>query len=395
LIIFYLFTFNVHNKNSILKYAAETLIALITVAYFFSVFKVNTSIPDFFYDADSPRTLLYISDPSNAISSIRPLLYLVSWLPHLFIGVLQPQFLWSGLNFICVILIMICIRRIFHATHLSFRNSNLVLTNLSVLCWVTVPDTFILGITFFTIGILLYGDGSKMLNVTLSGIVASSLNVFLFLPWLIAHMLLGRKMLVKSLCRISPATIVVTTIVLFTQYLQKFKPPVMNEDLRASIGGIEAYSNLPLSDRSGALSSVDSLRWFHSPSLGTSRNLLSFFTAPWTQGYSYEQETWAIESELFPFVILLLAILLSFFSFLGIYFIKNENRVFVSFILSSEIATCLLFLTYSTHPYLFAPFLFVSRISGLIFFVRKFEVASIPLTLISAILTLCSLQFMP
>ena len=380
---------------SILSHLFTALVTAFTIFYFVLVFNVDISVKDFFYDADTPRTLQYVNEPSSAISSIRPFLFLISWIPNLFLEIFKPYIAWSILNLICIFLQIACIKHVFREVHIPLPYLSFIVANFSVLCWTFVPDTFIIGVTFFLLGVVLYGDGSNNLRITLSGIVAASLNIFLFVPWIIAHILLGRKTLFKSLSRMIPALVVVTTMIFSSQYLQRFTPRVLNVDLQDSIHKIEPSRNLPFYDQSGIFASVDALGWIHSPFIGTAKNLLSFFSAPWTQAYSYDSNTWAIDSDFHPFLVLFLALALTLLSFAGIYLMKNEYRVFMSFIFSLEIATCLLFLTYGTHPYLYAPFLFVSRISGLIFFVRRYEIAFIPLILISATLAITSLQFIP
>jgi len=258
-----------------------------------------------------------------------------------------------------------------------------------------VPDTFILGITFFILGIVIYGDGTKNYRIILSGIISSSLNLFFFLPWTIAHLVLGRKNLVKSFSTLIPVSVSLALMVIVTQFLQRFKTVFPNQNLQSSINSVDPFQNLPFADKSGIFSSVDSLGWFHSPFLGIGNSLLSFLTAPWTQGYSYVVGTWAVDSNFLPFWILFFAIISTLVSYLGIFIIKREYTVFVTFVVGLELATCLLFLTYSTHPYLFAPFLVFSRISGIILFVQRYEWALIPLVLMSATLTVSSLQYIP
>lgn len=382
-------------SNLFAKIWLPALISSITVFYFISFFNIDIAVPDFFYDADTPRTLLYVSEPRSAISSIRPFLFFVSWVSNLFIEFLHPYSAWCILNVICIIIQIICVKYILGKFSIPLRSISFVLTNLSILSWTLVPDTFILGITFFMLSIVLYGDGSVTYRVFLSGIIAASLNIFFVLPWIIAHLYLGKKTLVLSFWKALPPMFAVITMILSTQYLQKFKPPTPNEELQGSIQAIKPLVHFPFSNHSGIFSSVDSMGWFHSPFLGTAKNLLSFFTAPWTQGYNYVPGIPAIYSDLLPLLILLLATLLTFMSFLGLFIMKNQYRVFVSFIFSLEVATCFLFLTYSTHPYLFSPFLCVGRISGLIFVAGRFEKTFFPLVLISGILTVSSLQFMP
>jgi hypothetical protein len=382
-------------KSSYIYNLVALVVSATTLAYFFWHFKIEITVTDFFYDADTPRTLLYVTDPSNAISSIRPFLFLVSWIPYVFNTILQPYLAWCLFNVCCILISTFAIRRIFWETNIPLRNLGFLLTNLSLLCWTVVPDTFIVGITFFVLGVLVYGDGSKSYRVILSGIVATSLNVFFLVPWLTAHIFLGRKTLVQSVGRAFASITIVAFMLLSSQYLQRFKPLVQIVDGRTSMDVTKPFRELPFDDELGILSSIDSIRWFHSPFIGLGENLLSFFTAPWTQGYRYVSGTWAVDSDFLPFAVLFLAVLLTVASYFGIYFMRKENRVFVSFVFCLEIATCILFLTYSTHPFLFAPFVLASRIFGLIFFVYKFGIAFFPLILISSILTVSSLQYMP
>jgi hypothetical protein len=381
-------------RFSILNDSVATLISAITLAYFSWVFEIDSAVPDFFYDADAPRTLGYVTEPNSAISFIRPFLFLVSWIPNSLNEILQSYRAWSLLSFCCILIAALVFLRIFREINIPLRNVGFLITNLSLLCWTVVPDTFILGITFFMLGVLLYGDGSRIHRVTLSGIFASSLNIFLLAPWLTAHILLGRKTLVKSVGRAVPSITIVAFILLSIQYLQRFKPP---SESAGSISSemIKSLRDSSYYEPSGILSSVDAMGWFHSPFIGMRENFVYFFTAPWTQGYSYITGTWAIDSVFLPFAVLFTAVLVTLVSYFGIFFMHRKYRVFVSFAFGLEIWTCILFLTYSSHPFLFAPFLLISRVSGLIYFVYKFESLFIPLILVSSILTISSLQFMP
>jgi hypothetical protein len=381
-------------RFSILKDSAAMLISVITLVYFSRVFEIDSAVTDFFYDADTPRTLGYVTEPQGAISSIRPFLFLVSWIPNSLIEILQPYLAWCLLNICCILILTLATQRIFREMNIPLRNIGFLITNLSLLCWTAVPETFLLGITFFMLGVLLYGDGSRIHRVTLSGIFASSLNVFLLAPWLTAHILLGRKTLVKSVGRAFPSITIVTFILFSTQYLQRFKPPSESAG-SISTEMFKSFRDSSYYDPSGIFSSVGSMGWFHSPFIGMRENLIYFFTAPWTQGYSYIAGIWAIDSVFLPFAVLLAAVLLTIVSYFGIFFMHRKYRVIASFALGLEIWTCILFLTYSSHPFLFAPFLLISRVSGLIHFVYKFESSFVPLILVSSILTISSLQFMP
>lgn len=381
--------------KGIIGHVFTSLTVVFTVLYFFSVFDLEIDVPDFFYDADTPRTLYYLNEPNSSISSIRPFLFPVAWILKLSLGTLQPYLVWTTLNIICALIQIICIKQIFREMNFSLMYTSFILTNFSALCWIVVPDTFMLGVTFFLLSIVLYGDGSSKLRIFFSGILATGMNLFLLLPWLLSHILLGRKFIINSFIRAMPVIIIVTAMTFATQYLQRFKSTFQNEDYEFSIQAIEPSLISNLSGQSGVLASMETLVWIHSPFTGILKNLLSYFTAPWTQGYSYISGTYAIDSIFHPFWVLFLAITMTFFSFVGIYFLRNEFGVFASFLFSLEISTCFLFLTYSYHPYLFAPFLLVSRISGLIFFVRRFDLAIAPFLLITVSLTVLSLHFLP
>jgi hypothetical protein len=383
-------------RPTFLKDSVATFISATTLVYFSWLFEIDSALPnDFFYDADTARTLGYVTEPNTAFSSIRPFLFLVSWILNLSNEILQPYLAWFLLNVCCILILTFATRRIFRKINIPVRNLGFLVTNLSLLCWIVVPDTFILGITFFMLGVLLYGDGTRIHRVTLSGIVASSLNIFFLAPWLTAHILLGRKTLIKSVGRAFPSITIVASILFSSKYLEIFKPSSESFDSSISTEVILASRDIAYYDPSGITAPFASLGWFHSPFIGTGENLVYFFTAPWTQGYSYVIGTWAIDSVFLPFAILFLAVLLSLASYFGIFFMHREFRVFVSFAFSLEIWTCILFLTYSSHPFLFAPFLLISRVSGLVYFINKFESAFVPLILISSILTISSLQFMP
>lgn len=381
---------------SIIKDSVATLISAITLVYFSREFEIDSSLPnDFFYDADTARTLDYITEPNSALSSIRPFLFLVSWILNLSNEILQPYLAWCLLNLCCILLLTFATRRILREINIPLRNVGFLATNLSLLCWIAVPDTFILGITGFMLGVLLYGDGSRIHRVTLSGIVASSLNIFFLVPWLTAHILLGRKTLIKSFGRAFPSITIVSFILFSIKYLEKFKPSSVSVDRRTSTEVILAVRDSAYYDPAGIAAPFKSLGWFHSPFIGFGENLVYFFTAPWTQGYRYIMGTWAIDSVFLPFAVLFSAVLLTLVSYFGIFFMHRKHKILGLFAFSLEIWTCVLFLTYSNHPFLFAPFLLISRVYGLIYFTYKFESSFVPLILISSILTISSLQFMP
>ena len=73
------------------------------IGLFASSFEVHAEIPDYFYDADSPRTLNYVIDPRSAISTIRPALFLVSLLAHFLHFFVTPYVAWSIINVIAAI----------------------------------------------------------------------------------------------------------------------------------------------------------------------------------------------------------------------------------------------------------------------------------------------------
>jgi hypothetical protein len=299
---------------------------------------------------------------------------------------------WTVLNVLCILIVILSVKRIFANKFIQPSNVTLVLTNFSVLSWIFVPDTFVVGITFFVLGVVLYNDGKKRRNVFLSGVVASSMNLFFFLPWMLAHFFLGRQLFFECMKRAIQVLFAVLVIAISAQFFQKYRPASLSEASPSVNPTLERYQYFPFYDQPGLLSSVDSLGWVHSPFMGFGMNLVSFFSAPWTQGYRYAPETWAIHSQLFPVLILIVAICLSLLSFLGIYLARIEFRTFFVFCCGLEISVCLLFLTYSIHPFLFAPFLIFSRISGLIILVNKYEFISFPVTLTSTFLTFFSLN---
>ena len=76
--------------KGIIGHIFTSLTVAFTVLYFFSVFDLVIDVPDFFYDADTPRTLQYLNEPNSAISSIRPFLFLIVWILKLLFGAFQP-----------------------------------------------------------------------------------------------------------------------------------------------------------------------------------------------------------------------------------------------------------------------------------------------------------------
>jgi len=343
-------------------------VALFNTLYFLHKYNVITNINDVFYDADAARTLTYASDPKNAISSIRPLLYGISWFPHLISKLVSPFVAWVILNSICLIVIIWLTNKTIANSFTQYLCITFLFVNFSTLSWTIVPDTFLLGATFFMLAIEVYGDGSKRWRVIGSGIIATGLNLFLIVPWTIAHIFLSRKEIVKGMIRLIEVGLILIIMAIVTQYAFRFKPESSVKLTETILKTSETQVLLPSSSQTGVIDSVSSLGWLHSPLLGTLKNLIMFLGSPWTVSYHYTPATAAIDSVFFPIFVLVIASGLSLVSFSGLFQMRSIFPRFFVFFVGLEIGTLLLFLTYGFHPVLYSPFLLVSRISGLSFF---------------------------
>lgn len=359
----------VTSNGHIFKILVCSLISLSNIVYFLHKFDVSTSIDDAFYDADAARTLSYVSDPKNAISSIRPLLYVITWYPHLISKVFSPYIAWVILNVTCLIITIWLTSRTIAQSRMHSFCVILLFVNFSTLCWTLIPDTFLLSVTFFTLAISVYGDGANRLRVIGSGIIAAGSNLFLLVPWCIAHIFLSRKSIINGVMRSIEVAFIMFIMAIAAQYFSRFRsdsPAKLTESLLKTD---ETQKFFPTSSQQGLLDSVGFLGSIHSPLLGTVENLVMYLSSPWTVGYHYTSALLAVNSPLFPFFVLAIASGLSFLSFSGLYQMRNRYRRFTVFCVSLEIGTCLLFLTYGFHPVLYSPFLLVTRISGISFYI--------------------------
>ena len=354
-----------------IRILACLLISLSNIVFFLHKFDVSTSIDDVFYDADSARTLTYVSDPKNAISSIRPLLYFVSWYPHLISKVLSSYAAWVILNVSCLIIAIWLTNRNIAQSRMHSVIIICLFVNFSTLSWILVPDTFLLGVTFFTLAITVYGDGANRWRVIGSGIVAAGFNLFLLVPWCIAHIFLSRRTILNAVIRAIEVAFTIFIMAMTAEYFSKFRPNSAAKLTESLLSTAEPQELSSSPTQQGLLDSVGSLGWVHSPLLGTVENLTMYLSSPWTVAYHYTSDSLAVNSPFSPFFVLAFASGLSFLSFSGLYQMRIRYRRFTVFCVSLEIGTCLLFLTYGFHPVLYSPFLLVTRISGVSFYILK------------------------
>jgi hypothetical protein len=344
------------------------LVALLLLIYFFSRFQVFTDVPDFFYDADTPRTLAYLQDPRLAISSIRPGLFIIAIVANILVTYFPPFFIWKAINFLAIIVIGYAIAKFGGGTTSLSKIYLYLAVNFSILVWFNVPDTFLLGTAFFSAAILIYQDGKSYFRVILSGLVASSLNLFFLLPWILGHILIGRKKMRLCFTQSFLLFALVGTISVLTQFFQRFRPTL---ELSSQVVGqdkVRIQSYLPFYKSDGFTSKVEVLGWIHVPWMGAVENFICFISAPWMPSYKYQSGIWAINSSFFHFSYLLFSITLTFFAYLGFWRYRGLHQNSSLFILGLEISTFLLFFTYSTHPFLFSPFLVLTRVIGVALF---------------------------
>ena len=350
------------HRKSILQ---VSVITSLTLVFFLRNFNFDSAADNSFYDADSIRTMMYGSDPRNAISSVRPFLVVISLLPfglsHLFSNYIS----WTILNVFCIFIMVFVSSKLLRNLYHDNIFYILLLANFSTVVWIFVPDTFLLAMTVFLVAIYIYGEGINFIRVVLSLILASTLNVFLFLPWFLAHVIIQRKRIVFGLKTSCVGLGILTLLILPGQVLEKFKPtinpiPPISYELQQRM-----IHFLPLYDSTGPLGHIGSVAWFHSPFVGFNRNFLTFVCAPWIVDYRYQIERIAIDSKNFPYALIIPAALLTLLSFLGLGRLYKKSPVISLFCIGLEIGTAILFFTYSIHPFLFSPFLLFSRVLGL------------------------------
>ena len=367
-------------------------IAIAISFYFLSNFPVATSVSDFFYDADTPRTLNYLNDPTSAFSSLRPFLVAIASIGYLFNIVVSTYFAWCILNFFSIVGLGWSFNKY---TNRSLSGPQIVLllsANYSVLCWFAIPDTFVLAIAMFSIAIVIYGEGHRKFRVVSSGIIASSLNLFLLFPWLVTHLFIGRKMPRRTL---SDASLVILVTSLVSASAQLLTKENYQSDLPPMLAGKSAVSFtsiFPFYGSEGLFGKVSVLQWIHFPWEGVQENLLSFLSAPWMPSYKYDITNLPSDSERFPVIALLLAISLSCVSFYGLFASRRRYRTVFVFCLSLEITVLILFVTYSTHPFLFSPFLILPRLLGIVMLTNSQKGKFYLLVFVSMMTTVISLQ---
>jgi hypothetical protein len=343
-----------------------TLIAVAMLVYFLSNFTIATSVSDFFYDADTPRTLNYLNNPTFAFSSLRPFLVVVTSIGFLFNIFVTTYLAWCLLNFLGLAALGWSLRKLTNQTISKGQILLMLTANFSALCWFAMPDTFLLAITFFSIAIVIYAEGSQKFRIVLSGIIASSLNLFLLFAWLAAHFWLGRKSPFKTLSTASLVILITGLASASGQILnretgQSSLPPTLAVQSTDPVTSV-----FPFYEGDGLLEKFSVLKWIHPPWIGIQENLLSFLSAPWMPSYKYDIANLPSNSERFPVLALILAISLSLLSFYGLFKSRRKFRNCVIFCFSLEITVFILFITYSTHPFLFSPFLLLPRLFGLL-----------------------------
>lgn len=343
----------------------SSVITSLTLFFFLWNFNVDTTADNLFYDADSLRTIMYGSDPRYAISSVRPFLAVISLLPFGLSQLFSNYISWTILNILCVFIMVFVSSKLLRNLGHSNIFYILLLTNFSILAWIFVPDTFLLGMTVFLVSIHIYGEGTNFIRVVLSLILASTLNVFLFLPWFLAHVVIQRKRKVFGLKTSCVGLGILTLLILPGQVLDKFKPSVNPTPPISYALHQRMIHFLPLYDSTGPLGHMGSVAWFHSPFVGLNRNFLTFVSAPWIVDYRYQIETIAIDSKIFPYALIIPAALLTLISYFGLGQLHKKSPVIFLFCIGLEIGTAILFFTYSIHPFLFSPFLLFSRVLGL------------------------------
>jgi len=336
------------------------------VGFFVNSFEFHSEIPDYFYDADSPRTLNYVVDPRSAISSIRPALFLVSLLAHFLNFFVTPYFAWSIINLFAAVSLGIFLGSRFRERQGFLPIFFLLATNFSLIVWVLVPDTFLIAMAFFMVGIVIYQDGTNRRRVILGGIVAVSMNLFLLLPWTLSQLFLGKQKFRQNIGNLAIVIGTISSLSIVTQYCQKFKTQFTISPSAYVRSLEEVRSYLPFYHQPGVLSKFDVFGWIHVPWIGFVDNSISFFAAPWTPTYKYVSGNWAIDSIYFPKYFLFTSICLTFFSYAGINRLRLQNRSLYNYLISLEFSCYFLFITYGTHPFLFSPLLFLSRLYGIL-----------------------------
>jgi hypothetical protein len=116
---------------------------------------------------------------------------------------------------------------------------------------------------------------------------------------------------------------------------------------------------------------VGTLDWLHSPFEGFCTNLLSFLASPWMPTYKYLIDQKASESQLFATAYLTLSLIFTVLAWFGLWSTREASPILFKFCISLEVACLFLFITFSIHPFLFAPLVMPSRYLGIISILKE------------------------
>ena len=367
------------------------------VLVFLYYFPFGIAINDFFYDADSQRTILYAQDLRYSISAIRPLLPVFSTAPLLMAKIISDYSAWTCLNIFVMFSMIIMGSKLFASRSMKIFFVILLVINFTSLVWVFVPDTFLLGICCFLLTILVYGDGNQRNRVFFSGLLSSILNIYLFVPWAIAHLLNRRNKLGSFVRDVIPVLTILSILSSIMKFLGRFK--LDDASFALTINNYKVMTSLPTDVLppdalviNGFFSKFSFLAWLHMPVPGVTKNIVTFFTSPWMPSYRYQNGVIATDSTQYSTIMLGTAIMISILSFIGIWKRYNRFPIICNFCIALEISICGLFLTYGYHPYLFSPLLLVSRVIGLVFFIDYIPKTRRLLVMLVSLITCFAIQ---
>lgn len=358
-----------HFETSLYLLAAALLVVTLVTMYINLRTSVSELGDDSFYDADSMRTLNYLSDFSLSLSYIRPTLIFVSIIGFPIALLLSPYVAWTILTILSYSLLIYSVIRL-SAVHEILGRQKLFLAasaSFSAVAFLFVPDTFVLSIALFFFGIVILTRKETVSWVGVSFLISSGTNLFFAIPWTIYYFVvrrLDRSMKLFALGAILP--------LLFLQGIQLLaRKTLPSETLTSALSDSPSLGNsggslLPSGSWTESfLSSSDALKWLHSPLDNLQVNLLSFFTAPWTVNYRYEMGLFPDQSQVLPIWIILCGISITFLSYVGIWQYRVKNKRLFLLLCITEISCLVLFITYGPHPYLFSPFLIATRALGI------------------------------
>jgi hypothetical protein len=344
------------------------------VLVFLYYFPFGIAINDFFYDGDSQRTILYAQDLRYSISTIRPLLPVFSIAPLLMAKIISSYSAWTCLNIFVMFFMITMGSKLFSSRSMKIFFVVLLVINFTSLVWIFVPETFLLAICFFLLTMLVYGDGNQRHRVFFSGLLSAILNIYLFVPWAIAHLLNRRNRLGIFVRDVIPVLTILFTLSLMMKFLGRYK--LDDTSFAVTINNNKVMTSLPADVLppddvviNGFFSNFSSLAWLHMPVPGVTKNIIAFFTSPWMPSYRYQVGVNATDSVQYSTIMLGTAIMISILSFVGIWKRYNRFPIISNFCIALEISICGLFLAYGYHPYLFSPLLLVSRVIGLVLFI--------------------------